>query len=244
MHVELNLTMRIIIIGKGNVATNLEAAFKEKNVDVQMVSSRDGLENIPQNADVYLYAVKDTALEEVAARVHVPARAMHLHTSGTMPISVFGEDKPHAGIFYPLQTFNKDRIVDFSQVPVFVEARGIDDISGVFSVALLITQHVYETTQQARERLHVAAVFVNNFPNLLYDVARDILKGTQIPFASLLPLIDETAAKVHSRTPQEAQTGPAYRHDHNVMSHHLDILKSDEAKEIYQLLSKAIERRH
>ena len=128
--------MNIVIIGKGNVATNLDYAFRKKGVACQMVSSREGLDNLPP-ANVYIYAVKDEALVEVVAQVKGKERAMHLHTSGTMPITVFGDDKPHAGVFYPFQTFSKARVIeDFSTVPVFFEARGIDDISAVYSLAL------------------------------------------------------------------------------------------------------------
>lgn len=235
--------MRIIIVGRGNVATNLEYAFRRKGVECMMVSSREGLDTIPQNADVYIYAVRDEALAEVVAQVHVPERALHLHTSGTMPMSVFGEDKPHAGIFYPFQTFSKAHLIeDFSTVPVFFEARGIDDVSAVYSLALTITSHVYEADQHDRERLHVAGVFANNFSNLMYTLAADILRDTHIPFSALLPLIDETAAKVHTLSPRDAQTGPARRGDENVMQHHLSLLTTDDQREVYRLLSAMIQK--
>lgn len=234
--------MNIVIIGQGNVATNLDYAFRKKGVACQMVSSRDGLDLLPQ-ANVYIYAVKDEALAFVVAQVHGKEKSLHLHTSGTMPISVFGDDKPHAGIFYPFQTFSKARIIeDFSTVPVFFEARGIDDISAVYSLALTITSHVYETTQHDRERLHVAGVYACNFTNLMYTMAAELLRNTHIPFSALLPLIDETAAKIHSMAPCDAQTGPARRGDENVMNHHLSLL-TDEQRQIYQLLSNAIKKR-
>ena len=234
--------MNIVIIGKGNVATNLDYAFRKKGIACQMVSSREGLDQLPQ-ANVYIYAVKDEALASVVAQVQGRERSLHLHTSGTMPITVFGEDKPHAGIFYPFQTFSKARVIeDFSTVPVFFEARGIDDISAVYSLALTITSHVYEATQHDRERLHVAGVFTNNFTNLMYTMAAELLQNTHIPFKALLPLIDETAAKVHTLSPREAQTGPARRGDENVMNHHLSLL-NDEQRQVYQLLSDAIKKR-
>ena len=234
--------MNIVIIGKGNVATNLDYAFRKKGVACQMVSSRDGLNQLPA-ANVYIYSVKDEALAEVVAQVQGKEKSLHLHTSGTMPITVFGADKPHAGIFYPFQTFSKARLIeDFSTVPVFFEARGIDDISAVYSLALTITSHVYEASQQDRERLHVAGVFTNNFTNLMYTMAAELLKSTHIPFSALLPLIDETAAKIHSMAPRDAQTGPARRGDENVMSHHMQLL-SEEQREIYRLLSEAIKKR-
>ena len=234
--------MNIVIIGKGNVATNLDYAFRKKGVACQMVSSRDGLDQLPA-ANVYIYSVKDEALAEVVAQVQGKEKSLHLHTSGTMPITVFGADKPHAGIFYPFQTFSKARLIeDFSTVPVFFEARGIDDISAVYSLALTITSHVYEASQPDRERLHVAGVFTNNFTNLMYTMAAELLKSTHIPFSALLPLIDETAAKIHSMAPRDAQTGPARRGDENVMSHHMQLL-SEEQREIYRLLSEAIKKR-
>lgn len=238
-----NRTMNIVIIGKGNVATNLDYAFRKKGIVCEMVSSREGLDELPL-ANVYIYAVKDEALAEVVAQVKGKERAMHLHTSGSMPISVFGDDKPHAGIFYPFQTFSKACLIeDFSTVPIFFEARGIDDISAVYSLALSITSHVYETTQHDRERLHVAGVFTNNFTNLMYTMAAELLQNTHIPFKALLPLIDETAKKIHTLAPHDAQTGPARRGDENVMRHHLSLLGNEQQK-VYQLLSEEILRRN
>ena len=235
--------MNIVIIGQGNVATNLDYAFRKKGIACQMVSSREGLDHLP-TANVYIYAVRDEALPNVVAQVVGVGKALHLHTSGTMPITVFGDDKPHAGVFYPFQTFSKARVIeDFSTVPVFFEARGIDDISAVYSLALTITSRVYEASQYDRERLHVAGVFTNNFTNLMYTMAAELLKNTHIPFSALLPLIDETAAKIHTLSPREAQTGPARRGDENVMNHHLSLL-TEEQQAIYRLLSDAIQKRN
>lgn len=235
--------MNIVIIGKGNVATNLHYAFMKKGIACQMVSSREGLDQLPQ-ANVYIYAVRDEALAGVVAQVVGREKSLHLHTSGSMAVSVFGADKPHAGIFYPFQTFSKARLIeDFSTVPVFFEARGIDDISAVYSLALTITSHVYETSQHDRERLHVAGVYACNFTNLMYTMAAELLRNTHIPFSALLPLIDETAAKIHSLAPQDAQTGPARRNDENVMNHHISLL-NEEQRTVYQLLSEEIRKRN
>ncbi len=235
--------MRIIIIGQGNVACNLQAAFLRKDISAEMVSSYEGLDTIPQNADVYIYAVRDDALAEVISRVHVPQRALHVHTSGTLSLEVFGLDKPHCGVLYPFQSFSKAHIIeDFSTVPMFIEAKGIDDISAVYTLALSLTPHIYETTQADRERLHVAGVFANNFTNYMYSVAKDMLRGTQIPFKALLPLIDETAAKVHTLTPEEAQTGPAIRGDEKVIQHHLELIQDGKQKELYRLVSELIQQ--
>ena len=235
--------MNVVIIGKGNVATNLHYAFMKKGIACQMVSSREGLDQLPQ-ANVYIYAVRDEALAGVVAQGVGREKSLHLQTSGSMAMSVFGADKPHAGIFYPFQTFSKARLIeDFSTVPVFFEARGIDDISAVYSLALTITSHVYETSQHDRERLHVAGVYACNFTNLMYTMAAELLRNTHIPFSALLPLIDETAAKIHSLAPQDAQTGPARRNDENVMNHHISLLNEGQ-RTVYQLLSEEIRKRN
>lgn len=197
--------------------------------------------------DVFIYAVPDEALREVIAAVHAPARSIHVHTSGTMPISVFGEDKQHCGILYPFQSFSKAQpIDDFTDIPLFIEAKNIDDVAAVYTLALTLSPRVIEASQADRERLHVAGVFANNFTNCMYRLAADILKGTSIPFSVLLPLIDKTAEKVHTLAPKEAQTGPAARGDEHVIRHHIELLQSTpaikggEAAEIYRLLTDYI----
>ena len=233
--------MRITIIGQGNVACNLLHAFEKNGVRAGMVSSRVGLNTLPE-ADVFIYAVRDEALEQVAAQVHAP-RALHLHTSGTMPLSVFGDDKPHAGILYFFQSFSKAHLIeDFTTIPVFIEGRNIDDISAIYSLAQTLTPRIYEANQHDRECLHLAGVFANNFTNEMYALAADILRGTSIPFQALLPLIDQTAEKIHTLSPREAQTGPARRRDENVMQHHLSLLPNDELRTLYNLVSKLIQQ--
>ena len=250
--------MKIALIGRGNVATSLHAAFARKGMDVPMLSSRELVNNQMANNqmvndqmvngyDVYIYAVADHALTEVIAAMHAPARALHIHTSGTMPITVFGDDKPHAGILYPFQTFTKAQpIDDLSEVPLIVEGRTIDDLAAIYTLALTLSPRVIEASQSDRERLHVAGVFANNFTNCMYRMAGDILRGTPIPFSVLLPLIDQTAAKVHTMAPKDAQSGPGVRGDEQVIRHHLELLQTlsnqtgDKPREVYRLITDYI----
>ena len=232
--------MKLVIIGKGNVGSNLLAAFKRKGIEPAFIDSHT-LENLPDMADVYIYTICDSALEEVISKVHVHARALHVHTSGSMPLSVFGEDKGHAGILYPFQSFSKANIIeDFSSIPVFIEGKSIDDVAAIYSLALNLTPYVYEANQHDRERLHIAGVFANNFTNLMYKEAAKMLEGTQIPFTALLPLIDETAKKVHTMSPNDAQTGPASRGDKNVMEKQEGLIQDETLKNIYHMLSERI----
>ena len=224
--------MKIVIIGAGSVGTNLYHAFELKGVRTELVHGRPLTAKSPTGeavclpeADVYIYAIADHALREVIARVHAP-KALHLHTSGTMPKEVFGDDKPHAGVLYFFQSFSREVLIDdWSGIPCFIEGKNIDDVAAIYSLAQTLTSRIYEAPQHDRERLHIAGVFANNYSNLMYRMAEEILKDTQIPFEALLPLIDQTAAKVHSISPRDAQTGPAKRGDKAVIAHQIEVLR-------------------
>ena len=245
--------MKIAIIGAGSVGTNLHHAFELKGVKTELIHARpltqisnlkSEISNQLPKADVYIYTVADHVLREIVSLIHAP-QALHLHTSGSMPIEVFGSDKPHAGVFYFLQSFSREVLIDdWSSIPCFIEGRNIDDIAAIYSLALTLTSRIYEANQHDRERLHIAGIFANNYTNLMYRIAAEVLKDTQIPFQALLPLIDQTAAKVHTLAPADAQTGPAKRGDQVVMNHHLEILDATPFREVYQSLATLIEKAH
>ena len=250
--------MRIAIIGAGSVGTNLHHALQSKGIQADLVHARpltapdsSAVNDLPK-ADCYIYTVADHALEEVVAKVHAP-QALHLHTSGSMPIDVFKEDKRHAGVLYFFQSFSREVLIDdWSSIPCFIEGRNIDDIAAIYSLAQMLTSRIYEANQHDRERLHIAGIFANNYTNLMYRIAEDVLRNTSIPFEALLPLIDNTAAKVHTMKPVDAQTGPAKRGDERVIHHHLEILSkmpngaftASERHATYQALAELIEKAH
>ena len=241
--------MKIAIIGAGSVGTNLHHALAHKGIQAELVHARpltanpEAVKALPQ-ADVYIYTVVDKVLAEVVSLVQAP-KALHIHTSGTMPIEVFGQDKPHAGVMYFLQTFSRESLIDdWSGIPCFFEGRNIDDVAAIYSLAQCLTSRIYECTQRDRERLHIAGVFANNYSNLMYRIAAEVLRGTQIPFEALIPLIDQTAAKIHTLSPKDAQTGPAQRGDEQVIQHHLEILKATPYHEVYQALAALIGKAH
>lgn len=244
--------MKIAIIGAGSVGTNLHHAFALKGVNTELVHARpltnektsaEAVSQLPV-ADVYIYTVADHALRDVVAKIVAP-KALHLHTSGSMPKEVFGADKPHAGILYFFQSFSREKLIDeWSGIPCIIEGKNIDDIAAIYSLAQTLTSRIYEANQHDRERLHIAGVFANNYSNLMYCIAEEVLKDTQIPFEALLPLIDNTAAKVHVMSPRDAQTGPAKRGDKEVMHHHREILKVTPYAEVYQALAALIEKAH
>lgn len=228
--------MRIALIGRGRVATHMGKALLKAGHKVVSVNSRT-LAELPQDADVYIIAVKDSALQEVISKVTKGREGqLFLHTAGSMPLSVFEGYADNAGVLYPMQTFSMDREVDFREIPLFIE--GADP--RIRAVAESLSAHVYELSTADRKYLHLAAVFACNFANHCYTLAADVLQKKGLPFDVMLPLVDETARKVHELHPTEAQTGPAVRGDQNVMQAQAALLDG-KAKEIYELLSQSIQ---
>ena len=250
----------IVFVGAGNVATHLASACARKGCRIVQVYSRTeasaqtlahglgcpyttDLSEVSPEADLYVVSVKDSALEEVVEALsrYGNPDALYVHTAGSMPMEVWRGKVSRCGVFYPMQSFSKQRAVDFSEVPFFVEADSQDGVSRLKKLAGLLGSKVYEASSEQRKYLHIAAVFASNFTNHMYAVCEHLLAAQGLPFDSMLPLIDETARKVHELSPVEAQTGPARRNDRNVIDRHLDMLKGEpELALIYDLLSQDI----
>ncbi|SCX91617.1 Rossmann-like and DUF2520 domain-containing protein [Flavobacterium caeni] len=243
----------ITVIGSGNVAHHLIQAFSQSTaVELVQLFARDsraleqfsGLAEITDDlsglkpADLYVIAVSDDAIGMLSERLPFENRLV-VHTSGS--VSIEGLDhKNRRGVFYPLQTFSKNKTVDFDKIPICLEAQTPDDYKMLETVAGALSKKVYPIDSTQRQALHVAAVFVNNFVNHLYAMGADICDANQIPFEILKPLILETADKVMTLTPNEAQTGPAKRNDAATIQKHLDFLPDNQQK-IYELLTHSIQ---
>ena len=234
--------MNVAMIGRGRVATHMSKALLKAGHGVVSVNSRT-LEELPQDADVYIIAVKDSALQEVIRQLTNLLKTKNdapliVHTAGSMPLSVFEGYAENGGVFYPMQTFSMEREVDFREIPLFIEGKD----KRIRELAESISEHVYELSSDDRKYLHLAAVFACNFTNHCYTLAAEVLEKKRLPFDVMLPLVDETARKVHELHPHEAQTGPAVRGDENVMNAQAALLDGRN-KEIYELLSKSIQER-
>ena len=235
--------MRIVLIGRGRLATNLEHALLQAGHDVVSINSRT-LESLPLEADVFVVAVKDAALTDVL-RAATKGRKdqLFVHTAGSMPMNLFAGLTAHYGVFYPMQTFSKERLVDFNEISVFLETNDAASMERLKMLAATLTPHVYELDSEGRKHLHLAAVFACNFVNHCYALSAEVLKAKGLPFSVMLPLVDETAQKVHELSPKDAQTGPAVRGDQNVMQMQAGMLADIPAvKQIYEALSNDIQR--
>ena len=254
--------MRIVLIGAGNLATNLGKALQQAGHQIIQVYSRtiesaeslakllnaEAVQAIPQvvqDADIYIVAVKDCVLESI---IHTLCKgreeAVFVHTAGSMPMDIFKNDAKHFGVLYPMQTFSKAREVDFEEIPCFIEYNDKTAENTISQLVNSISKNVYELSSENRKFLHLAAVFACNFSNHCYTMAKDILENANIPFKVMIPLIDETTRKIHQMDPVKAQTGPAIRYDENVINKHLKMLEDHKfMKELYKEMSESIHNR-
>jgi predicted short-subunit dehydrogenase-like oxidoreductase (DUF2520 family) len=249
--------MRITLIGSGNVATHIGAAFKNAGHNIVQVYSPnlqhaallayhikaeaiDDLKQINAETEVFIVSVKDDAIEGIAKQLAAYNKLI-LHTSGSTDINVLLKYTDKAGVFYPLQTFSKNKELNFWSVPLCLEAANGDILSPIKELAQTVSNQVYEVNSGQRRVLHLAAVFACNFPNYLYHIAQQLLSDHQLDFDMLKPLITETADKIQQRLPADVQTGPAVRNDTITMDKHLEMLQNEPLMaQIYSLLSQGI----
>ena len=243
----------VSIIGFGNVAQHLALALHESpHISLLQVYSRSKNQNstLPfsieiiddlsklHKADLYIIAVSDSAISEISEKFPFENRLV-AHTSGSISVDAI-DGKNRKAVFYPLQTFTKNKNVDFKNIPICLESESADDYKLLETVAKSISEKVFPISSEQRKSLHVSAVFVNNFTNHLYRIAEEICVEQQVPFDILKPLIVETADKILTLSPQQAQTGPAKRNDQNTIDSHLDFLTDQNRKAIYKLLTQSI----
>lgn len=252
--------MNIVFIGSGNVATHMAIAMKNAGSNIIQIYSRtyfhaqvlankvnaepvSNLNNLNREADLYVFSLKDDVLPGFI-NMMPETSGIWAHTAGSVPMSLFEErlDKGGYGVIYPLQTFSKERNLDFSKISLFIEGDIIETENKLLSLARTISGDVKLLDSESRKYLHLSAVFANNFSNHMFTLSNEILRESGISFDALRPLIAETAAKVLEMEPKKAQTGPAVRLDEKVLSKHLELIEDDYLKEIYTILSKSINR--
>lgn len=259
----MRIVFKIVFLGAGNVATHLAQALHQQGHQLLQVYSRTeasasalaslvqadkttDIKALRSDADIYICALKDAVLAEVLAEVPCFGKALWLHTSGSMPLSVFEPYTQRCGVFYPLQTFSRQRVLSFAHIPFCLEAGCAEDLPLMRSLALQLSDDVREMSSAQRQNLHVAAVFACNFTNSLYAMAQEILAYDQIDKDILQPLIEETAAKLRGKDAKSVQTGPAVRMDRNVMDKHIAWLQAhgeEDKARLYEEMSRIIHER-
>lgn len=250
--------MKVVFIGAGNVATHLATKLYKESFEIVQIYSYTNksatelaqkvnakaitdIRAITDKADIYIYSVKDSVLENVIKETP-KHNGVSIHTAGSIDIDIFKKYTPNYGVLYPFQTFTKNREINWNPIPLFIEASNSSSLDIIREVASSLSEKVSILNSSDRKYIHLTGVFACNFTNHMYALSETFLKKIGLPFDVALPLIDETASKVHSLTPNDAQTGPAIRFDENVMNEHLSLIEDEDIRQIYKIMSKNIHK--
>lgn len=253
--------MRITLIGSGNIASHLGAAFLKAGHRIAEIHGSNagtagrlakklkarsviGITDLGDDTDIIVIAVPDREIKSVVTALPLSKKPV-AHTSGTIPIDVFPSRFLHAGIFYPLQTLTKGTNVRFREIPICIESRSKKARAVLSDLGKSVSEKVVEMGSEERTRMHLAAVMVNNFSNHLFHLAEELVTSRGLDFTLLHPLIRETTRKATMIGPAAAQTGPARRGDTAVIKKHIALLgpRSRNA-DIYRILTESIEAMH
>jgi len=251
--------IRVVIIGSGNVATSLAHTLATRCELVQIYSRHidhariladavgcpqvtDDLHYLVADADAYIIAVRDDIIADVVASVPDNG-ALWVHTSGSKGIGLFEGHRVRYGVLWPMQSFSREMVVTLDDVHFFAEANNASAMEELLSLGHLLSPHITQADSERRRRLHVASVFCCNFANHLWTLADEVLAQDGLPFEAMMPLIRSTVDKLDRLSPAESQTGPAMRHDRQVIDSHLALLDGDK-REIYDLITRSIMNRN
>ncbi len=251
---------RIIIIGAGNMATQLAIALDNAHCKIVQIYNRtlsaataleqqlrqdvavtDDITAICNDATLYIFSVSDSALPTIIDKIQ-GNDALWIHTAGSMEADIFKNKTSQYGVLYPMQTVHKTRKTDWQGVPIFIEASNDQALQRIEALASSISENVLRCDSAQRKAVHLAAVFACNFSNHMYAIAAHLLESQGLSFDVMKLLIRETELKAEQMPPLKAQTGPAIRHDKNVMRKHLALLEGTPEAELYRLISLNIER--
>jgi predicted short-subunit dehydrogenase-like oxidoreductase (DUF2520 family) len=255
-----NEGMNVSFVGSGNLASHLAPALDNTDFPVREIYSpnarhaaaladklyqatvKHSLDFSASQSRIFIIAVSDDAIGDVAQEIVLPENAVLVHTSGSQPLSILGYSAtPNIGVLYPLQTFTKNKKIDFKDVPLFIETDNAETEKILMAMARAISKNIFKSSSADRKALHVAAVFASNFTNHMLTIAKEILEEHELDLELLKPLIAETINKSLTIGPEDAQTGPAMRGDLEVLDKHLEFLKSQrKTAEIYRLISQHI----
>ena len=254
------MKFKIAILGAGNVAWHLAPALEDAGHEITEVYARDiekaaqitervysaepkdDLDFSESKAQIFILAVKDSAISELADAIILPEESILIHTSGAMSLDILGySSASHSGIMYPLQSFTKGRKMDLDEVPFLLEAEDQETLQKLKILAKSLSPLVYVIRSKDRMAIHVAAVFASNFTNHMLRISEEVMRRQGLDFEMLKPLIVETLSKSLQLGAKNAQTGPAIREDYETMEEHHQFLNyNEQVAEIYRLISQDI----
>jgi predicted short-subunit dehydrogenase-like oxidoreductase (DUF2520 family) len=254
------MKFKIAILGTGNVANHLVPALENaghtiteiygRNIEdaekltekVYVADAKSDLDFSESKAEIFILAVSDAAISDLADEIILPEESILVHTSGTVPLSILGySSASYTGIFYPLQTFSKGREIDFVDVPFLIESDDQETLQKLKKLAKSLSPSVYFVKSKDRFALHIAAVFASNFTNHMIRLSEEIMGRQGLDFEMLKPLIIESVSKSLELGAKRAQTGPAKRGDYETLDKHYQFLNyNEQVAELYRLISQDI----
>jgi predicted short-subunit dehydrogenase-like oxidoreductase (DUF2520 family) len=250
--------MEIVIIGTGNTAAVLGRKLKAAGHHIVQVFGRNAsaasalayeLETestaywsvVNRQADIYILAVSDIAIEEMIRELQLPDKTI-VHTAASVSKDVLQGATTHYGVLYPLQSLRKNTPY-LPDIPIIIDASDAQTFEQLTALAGSISEQVIVAGDEQRAKLHLAAVFCNNFVNHLFTLMQEYCKAEGLDFELLKPLIRETAMRIESLPPADAQTGPAIRHDQNTINAHLKLLQDHPGlAKFYNLFTQSIQQ--
>jgi len=247
--------MNVAIIGTGNVAFVLGRLIKNAGHTIVQVSGRNQaqavllaeelnskattIDEVSAEADIYIIAVSDKAIAEIASQLKLRDKIV-VHTAGGVSADVLKPASENYGVLYPLQSIRKEN-TQLPVIPLLTDGcnNRVRELLVAFAQSLSSVTGIANDEQ--RLALHIAAVFASNFSNYMYTLAKSFCDKEHVLFNYLLPLIEETALRLKHYSPEKMQTGPAIRGDINTVNKHIDVLKKYPGlQNIYKTLSESI----
>lgn len=250
----------ISFIGSGNVAYHLSLSLKNSGYIISSITSRNDkharslakllntiscrIEDINPSVDLVIIAVNDDSIQKVIDSLSPKIKSV-VHTSGSIPLEIFKDKFDNCGVFYPLQSLNKNQEIDLTNVPILIEANNSKFEEGLVKVAHSISSRAERMDSEARKYLHLAAVIANNFVNYMAIEAYGILEDQNIDGSLIRPLMLETILRLENKHPKNMQTGPAKRNDKKVLKKQEELLKSNpKLQSLYRQISELIMQRY
>src|SRR3546814_11934722 len=120
------------------------------------------------------------------------------HTAGSIPMEVLSGVSPNHGVFYPFQTFSRERETDTNGLPCCLEASNSFTATLLESLAKSIGGRIYQAGSAQRKVLPLAGAFAFNFSNRCYFIADELLRGAVTEIDIILPLFLEPAVNTLS----------------------------------------------
>ncbi len=249
--------MKIVLIGSGNVAWNIGKLCVQHNHEVVQIISRNAstasalayelntessnyFSVINKEADIYIICVNDDAIPSIALELN-GINKLVVHTSGALSADVLQACSSIYGVLYPLQSLVSNA-TKVPTIPFLVQGNNRTTTTLIETFALSLSNKVQVVTNEEKVNFHLSAVLVNNFTNHLYTLANNWCLKNKIDFSMLLPIIEQTATRIKTQTPQALQTGPAIRGDKQTIAKHIELLQNEAyLTELYALLTKGIE---